>query len=177
METKVNVVLLGALLVTWATLTLAEPAAAIDADRAARGADGLAALEDAFATHRDDPRLARELAEQYLALDRPQLAIAALGAASADVRQEPATLHRLAEAYEATGRMDDALATAQLARAHRASRWPSSGATPGPADWGRGAVQRGAATPSSSPWPSASGTRAPSWATSPTTSPSIGCGG
>ncbi|MEQ8455457.1 MAG: hypothetical protein RLO52_31430 [Sandaracinaceae bacterium] len=136
METKVNVVLLGALLVTWATLTLAEPAAAIDADRAARGADGLAALEDAFATHRDDPRLARELAEQYLALDRPQLAIAALGAASADVRQEPATLHRLAEAYEATGRMDDALATAQLALARCARALGTAGAstvTPVPA--------------------------------------------
>jgi len=139
METKVNAILLVALLVSWGALTLAEPAAALelDGEEVREGADDrLAELEDAFATHRDDPRLARALADRYLALERPALAIAALGAASADVRQDPATLHRLAQAYEATGRMEDALATAQLALARCARALGTSSAstvTPVPA--------------------------------------------
>ncbi len=115
METKVNLVLLAVLGVSWGAVTLAEPAAALD-QRAPSTAE-LAALEDAFASDRGDAGLARRLADHYLELRSPQLAVATLRAAQPGVREDPAILHRLAQAYEDTGRMDDALATAQLALA------------------------------------------------------------
>lgn len=115
METKVNLVLLALLGVAWGAISLAEPAAALDPSDAST--DELASLEDAFAADREDPELARRLADHYLALRSPQLAVAALSAASPEVREDPAILHRLAEAYEETGRMEDALATAELALA------------------------------------------------------------
>lgn len=115
METKVNLVLLGALAIAWGAATLAEPAAALDpSDRAT---DGLAALEDAFAVDREDREVAGQLADRYLAIGQPQLAVAALSSTSSAVREDPAILHRLAMAYEETGRMDDAVATADLALA------------------------------------------------------------
>jgi tetratricopeptide (TPR) repeat protein len=115
MEAKLNLVLLAVLGAGWAALTLAEPAAALDpADAATRE---LASLEDGYAADRANPELARQLADHYLTLRQPQLAVAALGAASPEVRNDPAILHRLAQAYEETGRVDDALNTAQLALA------------------------------------------------------------
>lgn len=115
METKVNLVLLAVLGVAWGAVTLAEPAAALDPAEAST--TELAALEDAFAADRSDPVLARRLADQYLFLRSPQMAVAALSASSPEVQEDPAILHRLAQAYEETGRMDDALATAHLALA------------------------------------------------------------
>ncbi len=115
MQVKVNLVLLGTLIVIWGLTTLAEPAAALDPT--ARGTDELASLEDACATHRSDPEIALELADRYLALERPRLAVNVLSSAPSSVREDPAVLHRLAMAYEQTGRMNDAVATARLARA------------------------------------------------------------
>lgn len=115
METKVNLFLLSVLVVAWAGVTLAEPAAALDPVESSTGE--LADLEDAFAADRTDPTLARALAEHYLRIQQPQLAVAAISSASAEVREDPAVLHRLAKGYEHTGRIDDALATAELARA------------------------------------------------------------
>lgn len=115
MEAKVNLVLLGTLVFAWGATTLAEPAAALDP--AAYPTDELAALEDAYAADRGSPGLARELADHYLAMHQPQLAVSALGASTPEVREDPAVLHRLAQAYEDTGRMDDAYHTALLARA------------------------------------------------------------
>jgi tetratricopeptide (TPR) repeat protein len=115
METKVNLVLLGALAVTWGAMSLAEPAAALDPSN--RNTDDLAELEDAVAANRGDTHLASALADRYLSLRQPQLAVATLSASTPEVREDPAILHRLAQAYEETGRMDDALATARLALA------------------------------------------------------------
>lgn len=113
METKVNLVLLAVLAVAYGAVTLAEPAAALDPADASTAE--LATLEDAFAADRESTELARTLADHYLALRAPQLAVATLSAAAPQVREDPAILHRLAQAYEETGRMDDALATADLA--------------------------------------------------------------
>jgi len=140
METKVNLVLLGALAFTWGAVTLAEPAAALDP--ADRSTDELAALEDAYAADRADPELAAELADHYLTLHQPQLAVAALSASSPELREDPAILHRLAQAYEETGRVDDALGTARLALARCARALGADGAsalTPLPA---RGCTER-----------------------------------
>jgi len=115
MQTKVNLVLLGTLILVWGVTALTEPAAALDPS--ARDTDELAALEDAFATHRSDPETALELADAYLALEQPRLAVNALSSTASSVREDPAVLHRLAMAYEQTGRMQDAVATARLARA------------------------------------------------------------
>jgi hypothetical protein len=112
MEAKVNLGLLAVLGLVWAGVTLAEPAAALP-----RGASTqeLAELEDAYAADRNDPLLAREIADRYLTLQQPELAIAAVRAATPEVREDPAVLHRLAQAYEETGQMGDAVATAHLA--------------------------------------------------------------
>jgi tetratricopeptide (TPR) repeat protein len=126
-ETKVNLVLLAVLGAAWGAITLAEPAAALDPTEPTTSE--LAALEDAFALDRTDPVLARRLADHYLSLHSPQLAVAALSASSPEVREDPAILHRLAQAYEETGRMDDALATAQLALARCARALGSSEAS------------------------------------------------
>ncbi len=134
METKLNLVLLAVLVACWGAVTLAEPAAALDPSQHAT--EELAELEDAYAHDRADPELARRLADHYLALSAPQLAVAALSASTPEVREDPAILHRLAQAYEETGRMDDAHATALLALARCARAIGSSGAsdvTPAPA--------------------------------------------
>jgi hypothetical protein len=115
MELKVNLVLLAVLGAAWAAIVLAEPAASLDPSAASTAE--LAALEDAFASDRGDSLLARQLADQYLELRSPQLAVAVLSASTPQVREDPAILHLLARAYEATGRMNDALATARLALA------------------------------------------------------------
>jgi hypothetical protein len=115
MAAKVNLALLAALGVVWATLTLVEPASALDPDSAATGA--LVELEDAFATHRDDAALAQALVDAYLDRHRPELVIGALGAADPSVRRAPAVLRGLAQAYESTGHLEDADATLRLAHA------------------------------------------------------------
>jgi tetratricopeptide (TPR) repeat protein len=132
-ELRVNLALLGVLGFCWGAVSLADPAAALDpADPTVAE---LAELEDAFAADRDSPELARRLADHYLALRSPQLAVAALSAASPAVREDPSVLHRLAQSYEETGRMDDAVATARLAVARCARALGTSDAsdlTPAP---------------------------------------------
>ena len=120
MEVKVNLGILAVLGVVWVSLTLAEPTAAMDP--ASEATRALTELEDRFAADRDDPALAAQLADVYLDLDRPELAIAALSVAEADVVSDPGVAHRLARAYEQTSRLEDALATAEsaLARCGRA---------------------------------------------------------
>lgn len=127
METKVNLVLLAILGVAWGAVSLAEPAAALDPQ--ASSTKELAELEDAFAADRADAALAARLADHYLDLSSPQLAVAALSASTPEVRQDPAILHRLAQAYEETGRVEDALGTAHLALARCARAIGTRGAS------------------------------------------------
>lgn len=115
MEVKVNVGILCALGLAWATLTIAEPSAALDPR--AQTTRELAQMEDRFARDRRDAGLAEQLADAYLAIDRADLAVATLTSAPADVQSDPAVAHRLARAFEQTGRVPDALATAELALA------------------------------------------------------------
>lgn len=115
MEVKLNVGILVVLTVIWATLTRAEPSAALDPGLATT--EHLARVEDEFARARGDLHLAEELAEAYLAIDRADLAVAALTSAPVEVQSDPVIAHRLARAFEQTGRVDDALATAELALA------------------------------------------------------------
>lgn len=133
MEFRLNLVILGALLVAWAALAADEPVAAMDPADPARAE--LAELEDRFARDRSNVVLARELSTQYLELDRPGLAIAALRAAAPELLEDPMLAHRLAQAYEQGGRLLDARATAELALA-RCGRslgtTDSSAATPQP---------------------------------------------
>jgi len=133
MEIRLNLVILGALGIAWAALSADEPVAAMDPmdpDRAE-----LAALEDRFAHDRTDVVAARQLATEYLEMDRPGLAIAALRSADPQLLDDPMLAHRLAQAYEHSGRVLDAHATAELALA-RCGRslgtTDSSAATPVP---------------------------------------------
>jgi tetratricopeptide (TPR) repeat protein len=133
-ELRFNVAVFGGVVLAWAAITLATPKAALDPRDPAVAE--LAALEDAFAADRSSPELARELADRYLGLSAPQLAVAALAAATPEARQEPTVLDELARSYEATGRIDDALATAQLALTRCARALGTSdtaGFTDGPA--------------------------------------------
>lgn len=133
MEVKVNLGILVVLGAVWGSLTLTEESAALDPTL--ESTRELAFLEDRFATHRNDPALATELADAYLRMDRPELAVAALSAADAEVLESPAVAHRLARAYEQTGRLEDALSTSQLALARCARALgtaSSSEATPVP---------------------------------------------
>ena len=79
MEIRVNVAILVTLGLIWAGLTHTDPVAALD-PQAAETAE-LASLEDAFAHDRGDLALAEELAEQYLWLNQPGLAVGALRSA------------------------------------------------------------------------------------------------
>ncbi|UJR82018.1 hypothetical protein [Sandaracinus amylolyticus] len=115
MEAKLNVGILCTLALAWASLTLAEPSSAMDPH--AELTRDLADMEDRFARDREDPALAEHLADAYLDLDRPDLAVATLSTADASVQADPAVAHRLARAYEQSGRVADALATAELAAA------------------------------------------------------------
>jgi hypothetical protein len=78
-------------------------------------AHALADLEDEFAQHPNDVVLGRELAREYLRLDRPALVIAAVLSVDPGRRADPLLTHWLARAYERSGRMHDAVATAHLA--------------------------------------------------------------
>lgn len=113
MEIRVNVVLLSVLACMWAGMTAADPVAALDPD--APSTHALAALEDDFAAHPNDLRLARALATSYLDAGRPGLAVAALRTGDPAMLEDPMLAHRLAQAYERSGRVLDALATADLA--------------------------------------------------------------
>ncbi len=105
-------VLLGG--IAW-SLAAREPAAALEPGTASTRE--LCALEDAFARAHDNLGLARRLAAEYLRMDAPALAIGVVRAASPALVVDPILTHRLAQAYEAVGRLDDALATAEVARA------------------------------------------------------------
>jgi hypothetical protein len=96
-------------------MTTAKPISPLDPARP--GTQHLASLEDAYAHDPTNVALARELAETYLDLARPGLAIAALRAGDPTNLEHPALAHRLAQAYEASGRVLDAYATADLALA------------------------------------------------------------
>ena len=61
--------------------------------------------------------LARGLAASYLRLGEPALAIGVVRSVSPELVTDPILTHRLAQAYEAVGRLDDAAATAAVARA------------------------------------------------------------
>ncbi len=116
MEIRVNVAILVTLGLIWAGLTHTDPVAALD-PQAAETTE-LATLEDAFAHDRGDLALAEELAEQYLWLNQPGLAVGALRSADPTLLDDdPMLLHQLARAYEASGQLDDALATSDLALA------------------------------------------------------------
>lgn len=115
MEWRVNVLFLGVLALAALGLTPSGPVSALDPrDPSTRE---LADLEDALARDGHDVDLAQRLAERYLELDRPGLAVAALRAADPAVLEHPVVAHRLAQAYEASGRILDAEATARLALA------------------------------------------------------------
>src|SRR5687768_15776693 len=73
MEVKVNVGILCALGLAWATLTIAEPSAALDPR--AQTTRELAQMEDRFARDRRDAGLAEQLADAYLGIDRADLAV------------------------------------------------------------------------------------------------------
>jgi hypothetical protein len=115
MELKLNLGILCLLGAVWASLTITEETAALDPRL--DSTRELAALEDRWATHHDEAMLVEELADAYLRLDRPELAVAALMSADDAVLADPAVSHRLARGYERTGRLADALATARLALA------------------------------------------------------------
>ncbi|MGE0789975.1 MAG: tetratricopeptide repeat protein [Sandaracinaceae bacterium] len=127
MHTKLNAVLLGSLVAVGGALELHEPAPATELD--AGELSDLARLEDRVALDPDDRGATLALADRYLAVGQPRLAIAILGAAPAELREDPDTLHRLARAYEETGRMEDALATGELALARCARALGTEGAS------------------------------------------------
>lgn len=95
--------------------TVSVPEAVMRADLEER--QHLAALEDAFATHRNDVALAAELLTAYLDREEPTLALAAVLGGDAALMDHPRVAHGLSEAYEQTGQPQAALATAKLARA------------------------------------------------------------
>lgn len=115
MELRLNLVLLALIVAASSSLTAAEPVAALDPD--APSTRELAAMEDAFAQDPSDIALARGLAETYIDLRRPGLAIAVLRAGDPQHLDHPMVAHRLAQAYEQGGRVLDALATSDLALA------------------------------------------------------------
>jgi hypothetical protein len=120
MEIRVSAGLLVVLLVAAAALSASRPRAVFDP--ATTEMRALAELEDAASYARGDVRLAQQLATTYLRLGQPGLAIAAVRAVPGDLARDPLLTHRLAQAYEASGRVDDALSTAELARARCAAR-------------------------------------------------------
>ncbi|HEY2735464.1 MAG TPA: hypothetical protein VGI70_15810 [Polyangiales bacterium] len=123
MEIRVSLVLLALLLVAAAALSASRPCAVIEP--ANHDVRALAELEDAAGQTRDDLALTRRLTSTYLRLGQAGLAIAAVRSAPPELARDPLLTHRLSQAYEASGRVDDALSTAQLAKARCRS---SSGA-------------------------------------------------
>lgn len=109
MGLKVNAAIILLAMGIWGSLVAFEPrpAMANDPQRAR-----LAALEDAFARDPHDLASARSLANGYLQIDEPSLALATIRAADPALLRDPLLLHQLSQAYEGVGRMEDALATA-----------------------------------------------------------------
>jgi hypothetical protein len=112
-EARCNALIFIGILATIASLQNAEPAS--DLDPRNPGTAALTTLEDAFAADPGDRAVARRLAETYLDLERPGLAVAVLRAGDASIMRDPIIAHRMAQAYEATGRVLDAYATARYA--------------------------------------------------------------
>jgi len=113
-EARCNALIFVGILATLASLQNAEPAS--DLDQRNPGTATLTRLEDAFATDPGNRALARRLAETYLDLERPGLAVAVLRSGDPSIMQDPIIAHRMAQAYEATGRVLDAYATARYAQ-------------------------------------------------------------
>jgi hypothetical protein len=129
MEIRLSLALLGLLAgIAWG-LAARTPAPALDPG--APATRELSALEDQFAAAHDDLGVARRLASEYLRLDAPALAIGVVRMASPELVTDPILTHRLAQAYEAVGRLDDALATASVARARCLRAVGSVDAVPG----------------------------------------------
>ena len=103
MEARCNALIFVGILATIASLRNAEPASDLDPENP--GTAALASLEDAFATDPGNRALARRLAETYLDLERPGLAVAVLRSGDPAVLEDPIVAHRMAQAYEATGRV------------------------------------------------------------------------
>ncbi|MBX3251621.1 MAG: tetratricopeptide repeat protein [Myxococcales bacterium] len=127
MELRLNAVVGVFLLLAWSSLTGVQPVSSLPP--ASERAQALAELEDAFAHDPTNVELARGLAETYLELRRPGLAIAVLRAGDPSLIEHPVIAHRLARAYEASGRVLDAFATADLALA-RCARYLGTGDAP-----------------------------------------------
>lgn len=127
MELRVNLAILAALGLVWAALAAGQPVAALDP--ASVRTRRLADLEDGFARNRDDRATALALAESYLEIHEPGLAIATLRSADPQLLEDPMVSHRLAQAYEQSGRVLDALATADVAIARCARSIGADGAT------------------------------------------------
>lgn len=72
-------------------------------------------LETRFEGDRGDPDLAAELADEYLHLQDPELAVAALRSLESEAQRDPVVQHRLALAYADMGQISDAVASARLA--------------------------------------------------------------
>ena len=119
MEIRLSLALLALLGGIAFSLVATTPVPALDPRTGS--ARELAALEDAFAAAHDDLEGARRLSAEYLRLGQPALAIGVVRSASPALATDPMLTHRLAQAYEAVGRLEDALATASVARA-RCSR-------------------------------------------------------
>ncbi len=115
MELKLNLGFLFLLGLAWTSLTFTEESAALDPGL--ESTRELTRLEDRWARHRDDAALAESLADAYLRLEHPELAIALLTSADPELLTSPEVGHRLARSYERAGRLEDALATAELALA------------------------------------------------------------
>lgn len=126
MEIRLSLALLVLLLVSGAALSASRPHAL--RDPASLETAALAELEDNASLARGDLELTRRLATTYLRLGQPGLVIAAVRSAPPELGRDALLTHRLSQAYEASGRVDDALNTAQLARARCAL--PSASCSP-----------------------------------------------
>jgi hypothetical protein len=126
MEIRLSLALLVLLLVSGAALSASRPRAV--RDPASLETAALAELEDNASLARGNLELTRRLATTYLRLGQPGLVIAAVRSAPPELGRDAVLTHRLSQAYEASGRVDDALNTAQLARARCAL--PSSACSP-----------------------------------------------
>ena len=113
LESRLNLLLGLVLLLAFASLTAAAPRAMFAPENP--GTRELARMEDSVARNPSDLALVRRLADIYLELERPGLAIATLRAADPGLMEHPMVAHRLARAYESVGRLEDAVATAELA--------------------------------------------------------------
>lgn len=89
----------------------------------------LMTLEERFGRSPTDVENAAQLANAYLELRRPELAIALARSVGPSTLEDPLLSHQLARAYEASRRMPDALATAALALARCARTMGSDAAS------------------------------------------------